>query len=126
MKVEKTTEVSDGKILFSHKWRVSEIKITAQCIVCEGSILFEDVVGEECKRCSGTVHAECKSKLPPKSCNPLRKNLIFIPEVDGPNPTVTLPVAEKALRSPLVVFVNSRSGGLVGKLAILSKLTFRR
>lgn len=102
-------------MLFSHKWRESELKITAQCIVCEGSILLEGLVGEECKRCCGTVHTACKHKLPPKSCNPLRKNLIYIPEVDGPNPVITLPASEQALRSPLVVFVNSRSGGLVGK-----------
>lgn len=92
------------------------MKITAQCIVCEGSILLEDLLGEECKRCSGTVHIDCKHKLPPKSCNPLRKNLIYVPEVDGPNPTVVLSAAEQALRSPLLVFVNSRSGGQVGKL----------
>jgi hypothetical protein len=44
----------------------------------------------------------------------LRKNLIYIPQVDGPNPTVALPPAEQALRVPLIVFVNSRSGGQVG------------
>lgn len=60
--------------------------------------------------------------LPPKSCNPLRKNLIYIPEVDGPNPVITLPHSEEVLRSPLLVFVNSRSGGLVGTFVLQRQL----
>eukprot|EP01127_Copromyxa_protea_P022733 TRINITY_DN8312_c0_g1_i2.p1 TRINITY_DN8312_c0_g1~~TRINITY_DN8312_c0_g1_i2.p1 ORF type:complete len:289 (-),score=32.07 TRINITY_DN8312_c0_g1_i2:3-839(-) len=113
-KVEKTGSVSEGKILFSHKWKESQLKITAQCIVCEGSILLSGLVGEECSRCSGTVHTDCKHRLASKSCNPLRKNLIYIQEVDGPNPSISLSPAQQALRSPLVIFVNSRSGGLAG------------
>jgi diacylglycerol kinase (ATP) len=98
-------------IKYNHNWREAELKFSAQCAVCEGSILLDEIIGCECSRCNLPIHMACQEKIAIDSCIPTHKNLLLLPYIDLPDDTDS---PSKLPRNPLIVFVNSRSGGQEG------------
>lgn len=85
------------------------------CFVCNAPIMFYD--GCECVRCENTAHTDCLSLS--EVCKPRHRHLIFVPEMDLPHKQksskkMILDEGEIAKRSPLLVLINSRSGGNLG------------
>ena len=78
--------------------------------------------GCECVRCENTAHTDCVSLS--DVCKPRHRHLIFVEELDMPENAIArktvLDEGENAKRSPLLVLINSRSGGNLG--ASLSQL----
>jgi diacylglycerol kinase (ATP) len=131
-KKSETEKVQRNKIQFQHNWIECPLKLTATCFVCQNSILLEGVTGYECGRCHNIVHADCISKTP-MYCKPTYKNLIYVPDYDDIKPISENLQADETVkerrdsnpddwirvnqneRTPLLIFVNKRSGANEGK-----------
>jgi hypothetical protein len=99
---EKKENRKSPRIKYMHHWEEGHLSLTSTCFVCEGSILLEDLIGKECTRCHQLVHVDCISDS--MVCKPIHKNLIHLADN-----------VEEGHRTPLLVFVNSRSGGKAGE-----------
>ncbi|XP_071052733.1 diacylglycerol kinase eta isoform X3 [Onthophagus taurus] len=104
-------EDPDGSITMPHQWMEGNLPVSASCGVCHkpcGSVL--KLVGWRCLWCRTTVHVECRPHLP-KACplGPARVSVV--------PPTALHSIQDEAWEcvrpqasSPLLVFVNSKSG----------------
>uniref|UniRef100_A0A8C1WIV6 Diacylglycerol kinase n=1 Tax=Cyprinus carpio TaxID=7962 RepID=A0A8C1WIV6_CYPCA len=110
-----TTLASIGKdiledeegISMPHQWLEGNLPVSAKCTVCDktcGSVLrLQDC---RCLWCKAMVHAGCKDQLSPK-CPLGQCKVSVIP------PTALNSIdsdGERPIRTPLLVFVNSKSG----------------
>jgi diacylglycerol kinase (ATP) len=117
----KSSSMPKFLLRFTHAWQEGTLPLTAMCFVCNAPIMFYD--GCECVRCENTAHTDCLSLS--EVCKPRHRHLIFVEEMDMP-PTgdlarkTVLDEGESGKRSPLLVLINSRSGGNLG--ASLAKL----
>eukprot|EP01129_Flabellula_baltica_P016319 TRINITY_DN8635_c0_g1_i1.p1 TRINITY_DN8635_c0_g1~~TRINITY_DN8635_c0_g1_i1.p1 ORF type:complete len:449 (+),score=88.11 TRINITY_DN8635_c0_g1_i1:81-1427(+) len=93
--------VRKGDLKFEHCWSEAELAITSICFVCDSSILFEDIIGWECTRCHKLAHKDCIHDN--MKCRPIHENLIYSPNED------------EDCSTPLICFVNSKSGGQLGE-----------
>ncbi|XP_063914005.1 diacylglycerol kinase eta isoform X4 [Zophobas morio] len=104
-------EDSDGNITMPHQWMEGNLPVSAKCAVCDktcGSVLrLQDW---RCLWCRATVHTQCRPNLSP-SCplGPARVSVV--------PPTALHSIQDEAWEavrpqasSPLLVFVNSKSG----------------
>jgi diacylglycerol kinase family enzyme len=91
-----------------HHWIEGNVRVGSACLVCEEAISSVGFHGLHCSRCHQSVHTDCLPSLS-DMCSPSHKQLLWPGYVD---PTVT----------PLIVFVNSRSGGQQG-IFLKRKLT---
>lgn len=99
---------------FTHSWQEGNLPLTAMCFVCNAPIMFYD--GCECVRCENTAHTDCLSMS--EMCKPRHRHLIYVEEIDLPKHEAVrrkvLDEGEFGKRSPLLVLINSRSGGNLG------------
>ncbi|XP_032664900.1 LOW QUALITY PROTEIN: diacylglycerol kinase eta [Odontomachus brunneus] len=105
-------EDQDGNIIMPHQWMEGNLPVSSKCLVCEktcGSVLrLQDL---RCLWCRATIHTVCKSATSIK-CPLGSAKLSIVP------PTALHSIgsdeAWEAVRptgcSPLLVFVNSKSG----------------
>ncbi|KAF2903351.1 hypothetical protein ILUMI_02836 [Ignelater luminosus] len=104
-------EESDGHITMPHQWMEGNLPVSSKCAVCDktcGSVLrLQDW---RCLWCRATVHTQCRPNLP-RACplGPARVSVV--------PPTSLHSVSDEAWEvvrpqasSPLLVFVNSKSG----------------
>ncbi|KAF5298461.1 hypothetical protein FQR65_LT01240 [Abscondita terminalis] len=104
-------EEADGYITMPHQWMEGNLPVSAKCAVCDktcGSVLrLQDW---RCLWCRSTVHTQCRPSLP-LACplGPARVSVV--------PPTSLHSVSDEAWEvvrpqasSPLLVFVNSKSG----------------
>ncbi|XP_031343848.1 diacylglycerol kinase eta isoform X1 [Photinus pyralis] len=104
-------EEADGNITMPHQWMEGNLPVSAKCIVCDktcGSVLrLQDW---RCLWCRATVHTQCRPTLA-STCplGPARVSVV--------PPTSLHSVSDEAWEvvrpqasSPLLVFVNSKSG----------------
>ena len=105
-------DVVRNKILFKHHWIRGNVKATS-CDVCDSSFFLQSSAESSgCSRCKLAVHEVCKSKINPV-CQPPHDKLLWLnTNNDQLNEN----------RTPLLCFVNSRSGG--GQGILIAKEVF--
>ncbi|CAB3221135.1 unnamed protein product [Arctia plantaginis] len=105
-------EDADGNIIMPHQWLEGNLPVAAKCDICEktcGSVLrLQDFRCVWCRKC---VHAACKPSWR-ASCTlgPARASVVPPTRLHSVGPDDAWVPDRPANASPLIVFVNSRSG----------------
>ncbi|CAD7093079.1 unnamed protein product [Hermetia illucens] len=105
--IKDINEEPDGSLVMPHQWMEGNLPVTSTCSVCRkrcGSMLrLEDW---RCLWCHATVHTACQSQMPEAcSLGPAKISVVpptCIHSMDD--------VKSQGTLSPLLVFVNSKSG----------------
>ncbi|CAH0557041.1 unnamed protein product [Brassicogethes aeneus] len=104
-------EDSDGNIVMPHQWMEGNLPVSAKCAFCDktcGSVLrLQDW---RCLWCRATVHTQCRHNLP-TNCplGPARVSVVPPTSLHSVQDEAWEAVRPQA-SSPLLVFVNSKSG----------------
>ncbi|XP_057656579.1 diacylglycerol kinase eta [Diorhabda carinulata] len=105
------TEDEDGNIMMPHQWMEGNLPVSAKCAVCEkncGSVLrLQDW---RCLWCRTTVHTQCRPNIN-RGCplGPARVSVVPPTSLHSIQDEAWEAVRPQA-SSPLLVFVNSKSG----------------
>ncbi|XP_063890617.1 diacylglycerol kinase eta isoform X2 [Helicoverpa armigera] len=105
-------EDADGNIIMPHQWLEGNLPVAAKCDVCDktcGSVLrLQDFRCVWCRRC---VHAACKPTWRAScSLGPARASVVPPTRLHSVGPDDAWVPDRPPNASPLIVFVNSRSG----------------
>ncbi|CAG9576221.1 unnamed protein product [Danaus chrysippus] len=105
-------EDADGNIIMPHQWLEGNLPVAAKCDTCEktcGSVLrLQDFRCIWCRKC---VHASCRpSWRAPCSLGPARASVVPPTRLHSVGPDDGWLPDRPPNASPLIVFVNSRSG----------------
>eukprot|EP01114_Cavostelium_apophysatum_P017681 TRINITY_DN5311_c0_g1_i1.p1 TRINITY_DN5311_c0_g1~~TRINITY_DN5311_c0_g1_i1.p1 ORF type:complete len:613 (+),score=123.37 TRINITY_DN5311_c0_g1_i1:378-2216(+) len=102
--------------LFKHHFVEGNIPLGSECCICSRSFELFSFTGFRCSRCENAVHEDCKRKMAETLCKPRHKNLLYIPNavVEKLNHELLLDNL-----TPLIVFINTRSGGQYGNELLL-------
>ncbi|XP_022093446.1 diacylglycerol kinase delta-like isoform X4 [Acanthaster planci] len=105
-------EEDDGTISTPHQWLEGNLPVSAKCVVCDktcGSVLrLQDW---RCLWCKAMVHSTCKPQYPAK-CPLGQCRLSLLPPIslNSMSSDGYWQATRQGCSSPLLVFVNSRSG----------------
>ncbi|XP_049887709.1 diacylglycerol kinase eta [Pectinophora gossypiella] len=105
-------EDADGSIIMPHQWLEGNLPVAAKCDVCDktcGSVLrLQDFRCVWCRKC---VHAACKPSWRAScSLGPARASVVPPTRLHSVGPDDAWVPDRPPNASPLIVFVNSRSG----------------
>nr|XP_037872074.1 diacylglycerol kinase eta isoform X1 [Bombyx mori] len=105
-------EDADGSIIMPHQWLEGNLPVAAKCDVCDktcGSVLrLQDFRCVWCRKC---VHAACKPGWrAPCALGPARASVVPPTRLHSVGPDDAWVPDRPPNASPLIVFVNSRSG----------------
>ncbi|XP_059478618.1 diacylglycerol kinase eta-like isoform X2 [Neocloeon triangulifer] len=106
-------EEADGNITMPHQWMEGNLPVSAKCSVCEktcGSVLrLQDW---RCLWCTATVHTACRPQQPVQcTLGPAKVSVVPPTSLHSAGSEESWDVGHgPKLSSPLLVFVNSRSG----------------
>ncbi|XP_071798158.1 diacylglycerol kinase delta-like isoform X3 [Asterias amurensis] len=105
-------EEEDGTIATPHQWLEGNLPVSAKCVVCDktcGSVLrLQDW---RCLWCKAMVHSSCRSQFPAK-CPLGQCRLSLLPPIslNSMSSDGYWQATRQGCCSPLLVFVNSKSG----------------
>ncbi|XP_038051260.1 diacylglycerol kinase delta-like isoform X3 [Patiria miniata] len=105
-------EEDDGTISTPHQWLEGNLPVSAKCVVCDktcGSVLrLQDW---RCLWCKAMVHTHCKTQFPAK-CPLGQCRLSLLPPIslNSMSSDGYWQATRQGCSSPLLVFVNSKSG----------------
>jgi len=94
---------SEQEVFEVHHWVEGNTYVASACFLCHETLTSQGTGSYRCSRCRLQAHEECLINCPETVCNPLHERLLVRKRQN---------YAEDA--TPLLVFVNSRSGGQQG------------
>ncbi|PRP84659.1 diacylglycerol kinase epsilon-like [Planoprotostelium fungivorum] len=106
--------VDSGRhIVFRHHLVEGDLPLGVECDVCADAFEIFGSHGWRCSRCEKMVHDECKGAIEKQGCKSRHQRLFYI------HPNIQSQVSKEGQeQTPLIVFVNGRSGGQYGSALI--------
>jgi len=104
-----------GKIIFRHCLVEERISLGSECSICRNSFELFLPNGFRCTRCDKVVHNDCSQIMKERPCKPRHRSLLYVPEMNFQDKSIDQDQEnDNVICSPLLIFVNSRSGGKYG------------